>query len=172
MSSYSTSVLGAIMALTVGGTLAIAATPSFNDVKPSPSSVNQTVSQRPQRVRGTEDGDKFMEQLNLTEDQKRQISAIREKYKGQLQQARTNIQTSNQELETMMAGNASNEQLRAKHQEMMGMRDKMNDLRFESLLEMRQVLTPAQRSQLAQLTQERKDNARTMRNQRRNNNQN
>ncbi len=174
MSFHSSSILTAILALTVGSTVAIAANPSSDNVfsNSTPDTVNSPIAQRPNRGRGVENVDKFMEQLNLTEDQKRQISAIREKYQAQMQQLRTSEQANRQELETMMSGNASNDQLRSKHQQMVQTRERMNNLRFESLLEMRQVLTPAQRNQLAQLMQERRNNVRMMRNQRPNNNQN
>ena len=56
----------------------------------------------------------------------------------------------------MMQGNASENDLRNKHQEIVSLRQQMGNLRFESMLEMRKVLTPEQRQQFVQLMQERR----------------
>jgi periplasmic protein CpxP/Spy len=100
--------------------------------------------------------DNLLEQLNLTDAQKRQIAAIRQKYQGQMKQLREGLRSDRQELESLMAGNATDGQIRAKHQEIERSRQKLSDLRFQSLLEMRQVLTPDQRSKFARLMQERR----------------
>ena len=55
-----------------------------------------------------------------------------------------------------MQGNASEDQLRSKHQEIANLRQQMGNIRFESMLEMRKILTAEQRQKLAQFLQQRR----------------
>jgi periplasmic protein CpxP/Spy len=125
-------------------------TPSTYLAQTEPQPVPRSRERRARRA------DNLLEQLNLTDAQKRQIAAIRQKYQGQMKQLREALRSDRQELESLMAGNATNEQIRTKHQEIERSRQKLSDLRFQSLLEMRQVLTPDQRSKFARLMQERR----------------
>jgi periplasmic protein CpxP/Spy len=59
----------------------------------------------------------------------------------------------------MMAGQATASQMRDKHRQIMGLRQQLQDLQFESTLAMRELLTSEQRSQLAQLMQQRHETA-------------
>jgi Spy/CpxP family protein refolding chaperone len=51
----------------------------------------------------------------------------------------------------MMSGTASEDSIRAKHTEIVQLRQQLENLGFESMLESRAVLTPDQRQQFAQL---------------------
>ncbi len=53
-----------------------------------------------------------------------------------------------------MTGNASDDQLRQQHQEMQALRQQVETRRFETMLQIRKVLTPEQRAKAAQLMQE------------------
>lgn len=149
-------ILSAAMALTVGTTVLfthnVTATPT-TDLTIAQATSEPSPQGRPRRARGE---DNLLEQLNLTEEQKRQIAAIRQKYQGQMSQLREAMKSDRQEMETLMNGNASDNQLRAKHREIQQNQQRLGDLRFQSLLETRKVLTPAQRTQLAQLMQQRR----------------
>jgi Spy/CpxP family protein refolding chaperone len=155
----SLSILSLALAVTTSAQVAIVypatatpKTPTYlaqNDPQPVPRS-------REGRARRA---DNLLDQLNLTDTQKRQIAAIRQKYQGQMNQLRENLRSDRQELETLMAGNATDEKIRSKHQEVERNRQKLSDLRFKSLLEMRQVLNPDQRSKFARLMQERRPGA-------------
>jgi Spy/CpxP family protein refolding chaperone len=46
--------------------------------------------------------------------------------------------------------------MREKHRQIIGLRQQLEEVQFESTLAMREVLTPEQRSQLAQLMQQRR----------------
>ncbi|MCU0537657.1 MAG: Spy/CpxP family protein refolding chaperone [Hydrococcus sp. Prado102] len=104
---------------------------------------------------------KFLEQLNLSEPQKQQISSIRQKYRGQIEQLQEQTMEAQKELFDMMAGTQSIDAIRSKREETASLREKLGNLRFESMLEMREVLTPQQRAQVAQRLQQRREDWRS-----------
>jgi Spy/CpxP family protein refolding chaperone len=57
-----------------------------------------------------------------------------------------------------MVGNASEGTIRAQHEVVQDQALELADLRFESMLEIREILTPAQRAQAAELMEERRQN--------------
>jgi protein CpxP len=114
------------------------------------------VAQKP-RGRGRE---RLLEQIKLTEAQKQKIAAIRQKYRPQMQQHGQKVKTARKELHQMMAGTATKQQLTRKHQEILRLRQQIGDLRFKSMLEIRDVLTPQQRQELARLMEQRRQQRR------------
>lgn len=90
-------------------------------------------------------GQGIVEALNLTKDQQEQIQNIRQSYRSQIQPKQQTIQTVRQELNDLFAGSASAEQLRNKQQELGQLRQEVNRLNFESMLEVREILTSEQR---------------------------
>ncbi|MEY2979272.1 MAG: Spy/CpxP family protein refolding chaperone [Prochlorotrichaceae cyanobacterium] len=99
-------------------------------------------------------GERWLDQLNLSADQLQQIQAIREQYKSQMEANRTDVQTSREDLRQLMAGTASDNELRQKHNELQNLMQQGGDLRFESMLAIRGVLTPEQRQQAAALMEQ------------------
>jgi Spy/CpxP family protein refolding chaperone len=152
-------IITAAIALTLGGSMVLAKPPTSADfltITSQTQSLAQATGQprnRQVRQRGVEGG-KLMEQLNLSDAQKQQMSAIRQKYQGQTQQLQDKIRSERQKLQDMMAGTASEAAIRSQHQQVNQLSQQMHNLRFESMLEMRQVLTPEQRRQFAQLMQQ------------------
>lgn len=115
----------------------------------------------PRRQRGEGRGEgkgKFLAKLDLTNEQKQELSAIRQKYRGQIEPIQNNMQIIQQELFDMMAGVDSTDAIRAKYQEAAQLRQQLGNIRFQSMLEMREVLTPQQRTQLAQMMEQRRRN--------------
>lgn len=102
----------------------------------------------------------LFEQLNLSQDQMQKMQQIRERYKTQMQQQQQTLRQAEDEFRDMMSSTASQSQLREKHRQVQGLREQMGELRFESMLEMREVLTPDQRRQMAELMQQRRPNMR------------
>lgn len=122
---------------------------------------SQTVAQAgPGPDNSQQRGERIFEKLNLTADQKQKMQEIRNQFTGRIAQQRQAIRQAQQELMTLMSGKASPEQLREKHRQVSTLRQQMADLQFESMLQMREVLTPEQRSQLTKLMQERRENFR------------
>jgi protein CpxP len=141
----------AVLMLTLGSTTAAIAVP--NPIEPQTVAQNQ----RPNRPGGKEGG--MFEKLNLSADQKQKMQAVRDQYKDQISQRMQAVRQARQELETMMAGQANASQIREKHRQIMGLRQQLEDVQFESTLAMRELLTSEQRGQLAQLMQQRQQAA-------------
>jgi Spy/CpxP family protein refolding chaperone len=134
----------AFLMLTLGS--ATAATAVSNPVEPQTIAQNQ----RPNRPGGKQGG--MFDRLNLSADQKQKMQAVRDRYKEQISQRMQAVRQARQELETMMAGTANASQI-------IGLRQQLEEVQFESTLAMREVLTPEQRSQLAQMMQQRRQTA-------------
>lgn len=102
----------------------------------------------------------LMNALNPTPEQQQQLQGIRQEYQGKMQQQQQQMRQIQKELNELMSGNASESQIRQKHDQLMVLKQQMGQLQFDMMLKMREVLTPEQRSQLADLMQERRQNSR------------
>ena len=97
-------------------------------------------------------GERWLQQLNLSPQQQQQLSAIRQKYRGQMEPLRQQLRANQNELRQLMASDSANAaSIRAKHDQIASLRQQLDQLRFESMLESREILSPEQRQQLAQL---------------------
>jgi Spy/CpxP family protein refolding chaperone len=99
-----------------------------------------------------------MERLNLTAEQQKQMESIRNKYQPQMTSLREQITVERDKMSTMLKNNDSQNNLRSQHQKISTMQEKMNNLRFESMLEAREILTPQQRQQFSENMDERRGN--------------
>ena len=97
----------------------------------------------------------LMEQLNLSQAQMQELEEIKQKYQEQFSQQRQELHQAQQELSELMAGTASTRQIRNKYRQVSQLRQQMGALHFESMLEMREVLTAEQRRQFAEQMQQR-----------------
>ncbi|MDX2098091.1 MAG: Spy/CpxP family protein refolding chaperone [Leptolyngbyaceae cyanobacterium bins.59] len=105
-----------------------------------------------QRGPGGRDG--FLRDLNLSQDQIQKIQAIRNQYKDRMNQRRQAFQQAQRELRTLMAGTASRGQVQEKFRQVQSLRQQLEELHFNSMLEMREVLTPEQRQKFADRMQQ------------------
>ncbi|MFN4280277.1 Spy/CpxP family protein refolding chaperone [Thermosynechococcus sp.] len=103
-----------------------------------------------------------LENLNLTPEQRQRLQAVRQQYQSQMEQTRTQLRQAKAELRQMMSGNASEDQIRSKHQQVRQLDNQLASLRFESMLAMRGILTPEQRQALASQMQQRRRGNRPM----------
>jgi Spy/CpxP family protein refolding chaperone len=149
----------ALTVLSLNGSVALAGPISNPDTY---SANNQLIAQAPEgdfdaspRRQG-----QWLQKLNLSAEQRQKISEIRQKYDPRRSQLSETLKTARQELRTMMNGNTPSGELRAKHQEVMKLSDELRNLQFESMLEIRQVLTPEQLGQMAQIMQQQRGNFR------------
>ena len=111
-------------------------------------------------AQGMEPGDgapPWLGELNLSAEQMQRIKAIHEQYKPQVQANRQAAQAVHEELRNLMRSNASTTELRQKHEQMQSLHQQGGDLRFESMLAIREVLTPEQRQQAGALMEQRHD---------------
>jgi Spy/CpxP family protein refolding chaperone len=97
---------------------------------------------------------KLMARLNLSSAQQQELQTIYSQYKDQISQRKQAVRQANRQLRDLMVSTASNDEIRAKYQEVQALRQQLEAARFESLLAMRDVLTPAQRSRFAQLMEQ------------------
>jgi periplasmic protein CpxP/Spy len=100
--------------------------------------------------------DKWQEQLNLSADQKAQIKKIRSDEQLSSQGLRQQMRTAFEKQKSLMTGNASDEQLRQQYRELQALRQQVADRRFDTMLKIRQILTPEQRTKAAQFMQDRR----------------
>jgi periplasmic protein CpxP/Spy len=105
-------------------------------------------------------GDKWQEQLNLSTDQKAQIKQIRDQERSASEGLRQQMKAAAEKQKSLMTGNATDDQLRQQHREIQALRQQVSERRFDTMLKIRQVLTPEQRVKAAQLMQERRGHGR------------
>jgi Spy/CpxP family protein refolding chaperone len=115
----------------------------------SPSWIAQQRGDRPNKK-----GDRLMLNLDLSPEQKKQLAAIRNKYENRTEKLQSQLMSQQQELRTLMGGSATKEAIRKKHNQVMALRQELNSLRFEMMLDSREVLTPEQRQKFAQQVSE------------------
>lgn len=155
----------AVLLLAVAGTAAeaVPARESERTVAQSVGKPNRNSGGRPDRAQGGSGQrgggqQRWIEQLNLTPQQQQEIQAIRDRYEQDMQAKKEQMNQAMSELRQMMAGNASDRDLRNKHNEVVRLRQQMGEMRFEQMLAMRNVLTPEQRQQFNQLMEEGRQN--------------
>jgi periplasmic protein CpxP/Spy len=90
-------------------------------------------------------------QLNLTKEQQQQIQQIHLQYRQQILNQKQNITRLQQQLSDMIVGTEPIESLKAKNQQLSSLRLKMESLHFESMLAIREILTPQQREKFREL---------------------
>jgi periplasmic protein CpxP/Spy len=128
--------------------LAIAMPVTFTFTQPS---VAQDFAEAPGKV---------LQQLNLSNEQLQQIKAIRERNSSEIRSSRQRLQQLQQETQNLMSGTAPSEQVRTKFNELQSLKQQVSKLQFEQMLAMREVLTPQQRTQLAEIVKQRRGNRR------------
>ncbi|MDT9295271.1 MAG: Spy/CpxP family protein refolding chaperone [Arthrospira platensis PCC 7345] len=93
--------------------------------------------------------------LSLTPQQQEQMQAIRDRAATSSERQRQELQASREQMRSLQQSNASPEQLRQQRQRIQELSRALSDQRFDTMLEMREVLTPEQRSQLQERMGER-----------------
>jgi periplasmic protein CpxP/Spy len=88
---------------------------------------------------------KILEKLNLTRDQFLKISAVRKQYQPLIQSQARTVQALQAQLRSLMASPAEPSEVKATFQQLQKSRQNLQQLRFDSSLATRQVLTPDQR---------------------------
>ena len=111
---------------------------------------------------------KMFQELNLSPEQQESIKAIREESKQNNSSLRQEMRQAQEEMRKLMAiSDTSDSKLRQQHEQIQSLKQKLGTQRFETMLKIRQVLTPAQRTKMAQLKQQRWQNRRERRESRR-----
>jgi periplasmic protein CpxP/Spy len=87
----------------------------------------------------------ILQKLNLTRDQFKQISAVRKQYHPLIQSQARTVQTLQVKLRSLMAGSAEPSAVKVTFLELQKRRQELQQLRFDSSLATRQILSPDQR---------------------------
>ena len=156
MQFYSVSLLTMLLTLSLGTSFCVA-----NPVLAEGQYLAPTLLVQNRSAKLVDGPNRLMEQLNLSSQQKQDLSTIRQKYQGQMKQLHEQLRTNQEALRTMMSGTASEDSIRAKHTEIVQLRQQLENLGFESMLESRAVLTPDQRQQFAQLMEKQRGKMRS-----------
>jgi len=139
---YVFALIAAVAAL--GGAVAIA-NPSVLRLPSIAQAPTAAPSSKPPRP----DESGWLEDLNLSADQVQQMRAVRSQYKDKISQGRQNVRQAQQELRELMAGTASEDQLRTKYSQVKTLKQQVGDIQFESMLATRKVLNAEQRRTFA-----------------------
>ncbi len=98
----------------------------------------------------------WLSELNLSPNQTRRLQAISQQYQPQIDQRQQNLRQLRAELQDLLSSNASSSQIREKHRQVEALQQEVRQLNFESMLSMREVLTPEQRLQFEAHMRDRK----------------
>lgn len=97
----------------------------------------------------------WQQALKLSPEQLVKMQAIEAKYKPQAQQQQTQLNQAEAAMEKLLVDGASNQDIRAQHQVIQTYRRNLEETRLEAALEVKELLTPAQRQQLAEMNRQR-----------------
>jgi Spy/CpxP family protein refolding chaperone len=144
-----------LIALTLGTNTNVFAAP----INPTELNIptQYLVQMNPEGDEPQEDGG-FMKKLNLTPEQTTKIKQIRQKYQPQIDKIRNDLRSEREKLKGMMSSNQNTANLRTQHQKIVALNQQLNNIRFESMLETRELLTPQQRQQFAQMMEQKRPN--------------
>ena len=98
-----------------------------------------------------EQASEVLHQLNLTSEQEQQIKKIHHKYKRQLFRKRNSLIVLQQQLSDLMVSTKPTNLIRAKNQQLVDLRQEIGELKFESMLATREILTPQQRQKFREI---------------------
>ena len=124
-----------------------------NSTKPNEVQIAQIYSRQGRGWQGR-GMPKFLEQLDLTDEQSAQIEAIHEQYRAVNEQDYQKLQQARESMRSLFAQDANPNQLRQQHQEIQSLRQQLGNRRFETMLQVREILTSEQRQQMAELMEQ------------------
>lgn len=95
----------------------------------------------------------WAKEINLSVEQRQRIQAIHTQNKQDIDELRTKLVEAHAQMRTLMESEASLDQLKQQHQIRQALHQEIEGKHFTAILAERQVLTPEQRAQIAQLMQ-------------------
>lgn len=121
-----------------------------------PTTIQLAQNQMPQNKRmGRGDRmEKLLQQLDLTSEQSQQIETIQEQFRSENEALLQEMQSNRQQMHSLLTSDTSAEELRQQHQQAQSLHQQLSDNRFETMLQIRDVLTPEQRAQVAQIMEQ------------------
>ena len=98
----------------------------------------------------------LLDTLNLSASQKQQIKAIHDRYNPQMSDLRSQIRVANAAMKELAQSNASRSRLETQYRTNRSLMDQFADLKFQQMLDIREVLTVAQRRDMAEFIDQKK----------------
>ncbi len=129
--------------------------PSVNHTQVEPSVIAQRMDSDSFRERINERRQELQRELNLTSEQSEKIREIHEEAKEDLKDLHQKLKEEREEMRSLLASNANTNRLRQQHEKIQVLKERFDDQRFETMLDVREILTPDQRSQMSELMLER-----------------
>ena len=154
MNKYMISAIATALLISPLALDAVASNAETNRISQSKSLVTQLVHRRGRGRHGAMK--QVLEQLNLTPEQSQKINALHEQFHSDNETLFQEMRTNHQEMRSLLASDASEEQLRQQHQKNQDLHQELGTNRFETMLQVREILTPEQRSQMAELMEQKR----------------
>ncbi|MFW6264064.1 MAG: Spy/CpxP family protein refolding chaperone [Cyanobacteriota bacterium] len=139
-----------VLLLSLGTGIALADVPNNNSA--APNAIAQRRGPGPGRGPGG-----IFQQINLSEAQQQELQSIQESYRPRMQQVQQQLRQEQQGLNQMISGTASESELRRQYQQVASLRNQLGELRFQSILEMRGVMSAEQRQELNELIENQRE---------------
>ncbi|MEB3340717.1 Spy/CpxP family protein refolding chaperone [Okeania sp.] len=136
-----------VMPLTVSSVLA----------NPNSDNIYQKNNPTIQVQRPPRNQNRIFEQLNLTEEQKEKITKIRDNNQQKIRESLQDLRNAQEELNVMITGTESENKLRKKHDQILELREELAKLQFNTILKIREVLTPEQLQEWSNLIKQRRE---------------
>ncbi len=98
---------------------------------------------------------KWMQALQLTPEQIKQVKAVESEYKAPIAAEHKKLNQAEETLEGLMVSGAPESQIREQHKQVQQLRQQFNSARFEVMLKLKDILTQEQRQKLATMNRQR-----------------
>jgi Spy/CpxP family protein refolding chaperone len=99
---------------------------------------------------------RWLDELGVSAEQRAKIAEIKQKKRADTESRREELKRLHEELKGIMAGDGPAEKARAVHERMQTVQRELGDVNFESMLAVRELLTPEQRARFVETMQLRK----------------
>ncbi|MEL6579665.1 MAG: Spy/CpxP family protein refolding chaperone [Cyanobacteria bacterium J06621_12] len=99
---------------------------------------------------------RLLQQLDLTAEQSQQIESIKEESKANAQELKDQLEAQDRGMKSLLTSDATTEQIREEYQQAQSVHQQLSDNRFETMLQIREVLTSEQRARAAELIESRR----------------
>ena len=100
---------------------------------------------------------RLLQELDLTTEQSQQIETIQQQSETATKDLKEQMRSQHETMKSLLASDADTEQIREQHQAAQGVRQQLGDNRFETMLQIREVLTREQRAEMAELIEQHRD---------------
>ncbi len=131
--------------------LALSLVPNLATAELKPNLNNQLLAQTTEEPKSPEEAIKeFIDSLNLTDEQKTQITTIITEYRPEIIETFQELVVALNNLNRVVKPDSSSNDIRVARDEVVHLERKLSDLMFDELIEIRDKLTVEQRSQINQ----------------------